>query len=333
MMYRRQILYSALLVFLVLAAGTAGYSLIEGWGFLDSLYMTVITITTVGYREVHRLDRAGIVFTIFLIFFGLGIILYILNTGAKILIEGEFAQLLGRRKLEKRIKKLSSHFIICGYGRMGKIISREFQANGTEFVVIEKQVLPPEAVPPGLLMIQGDATMDEVLKEAGIESASGLVSVLPTDAENLYVVLTAKGLNPQLTVVARAGEEGSEQKLLRAGADRVVSPYYIGGLRIAHSILRPAVVDFIEFATRSGNMELQMEEILISPSSRLVGQTLDQCGLGRDLGIIVVGMKGSHNDMKFNPTSRSVLKAGNVLIALGESSRLKALEEMASGRA
>ncbi|MDA8171302.1 MAG: NAD-binding protein [Nitrospiraceae bacterium] len=331
-MHWRQVLYSALLVSLVIAVGTAGYSLIEGWGLLDSLYMTVITITTVGYREVHNLDPAGKVFTICLIFFGLGIILYILNTGAKIIIEGEFAQLLGRRKLEKRIRKLTSHYIICGYGRMGRIISKEFQAYGTAFVVIEKEMPPAETDMSGLLFIRGDATRDEVLMEAGIGHAAGLVSALPTDAENLYVVLTAKGLNPHLTVVARAGEEGSEQKLLRAGADRVVSPYYIGGLRIAHTILKPAVVDFIEFATRSGNLELQMEEIRISPGSGLVGQSLDQCGLGRDLGIIVVGMKGSHNDMKFNPTSRSVLNAGNVLIALGESSKLKVLEEMARGR-
>ncbi len=331
-MHWRQVLYSALLVFLVIAAGTAGYSLLEGWGFLDSLYMTVITITTVGYGEIHPLDVPGRVFTIFLIFFGLGIILYILNTGAKIIIEGEFAQLLGRRKLEKRIRRLKSHYIICGYGRMGRIISREFQAYATEFVVIEKEAALLEADLEGVLFIRGDATRDEVLREAGIEHAAGLVSALPTDAENLYVVLTAKGLNPQLTVVARAGEEGSEQKLLRAGADRVVSPYYIGGLRIAHTILKPNVVDFIEFATKSGNLELQLEEVRIGPDSGLVGQTLDQCGLGRDLGIIVVGMRDSRNGMKFNPTSRSVLSAGTVLIALGESSKLKVLEERARGR-
>ncbi|MDA8388551.1 MAG: potassium channel protein [Nitrospiraceae bacterium] len=328
-MFRRQVFYNALLILLVLAVGTAGYGLIEGWGFLDSLYMTVITITTVGYKEVHPLNGPGRIFTMVLIFFGLGIILYILNTGARIIIEGEFARVLGRRKLEKRIRKLKGHYIICGYGRMGRIISKEFQASGTGFVVIEKE--PPPAELGGVLFIQGDATRDETLREAGIEYAAGLVSVLPTDAENLYVVLTAKGLNPQLVVVARAGEDGSEQKLLRAGADKVVSPYYIGGLRIAHTILRPAVVDFIEFATKTGNLALQMEEVVIAPDSGLVGRTLDECGLGRDLGVIIVGMKGSRNEMEFNPTSQSVLRAGNVLIALGESSKLKKLEEMAGG--
>ena len=327
----RQILYSLGLVLLVISTGTAGYMLVQKWTFLDSLYMTVITITTVGYREVHPLSKPGMVFTIFLILFSLGIIFYILNTGARVIIEGEFAQLIGRKKLEKRIRKLKSHYIICGYGRMGRIISREFLASGAPFVVIEKEPLPPGADEPGVLLVQGDATRDDVLKEAGIESAAGLVSVLPTDAENLYVVLTAKGLNPTLNVVARAGDEGSEQKLLRAGADRVVFPYFIGGLRIAHTILKPAVMDFIEFATKSGNLELQMEEIYINEGSPLAGQSLDQCGLGRDLGIIVVGMKETHDEMKFNPTSRSVLKAGNVLIALGEASSLKKLEQMAKG--
>ncbi|MDA8089417.1 MAG: NAD-binding protein [Nitrospiraceae bacterium] len=331
MFHKRQIVYSAVLILLVIAIGTIGYMSIEKWDFLDSLYMTIITITTVGFREVHPLGRPGMVFTIFLIVFSLGIVFYILNTGAKVIIEGEFARLLGRRKLEKRIKKLRGHYIICGYGRMGRIISKEFLASKAPFVVIEKEPPLPGTEERGVLLVQGDATRDEVLKEAGIEVAAGLVTVLPTDAENLYVVLTAKGLNPGLNVVARAGGEGAEQKLLRAGADKVVSPYFIGGLRIAHTILKPAVMDFIEFATKSGNLELQMEEIYIGEGSPLAGQSLDQCGLGRDLGIIVVGMKDKQDEIKFNPTSRSVLKAGNVLIALGESSSLKKLEALAKG--
>ncbi|MDA8168139.1 MAG: NAD-binding protein [Nitrospiraceae bacterium] len=328
---KRQLFYAVFLIALVIAIGTAGYSFIEGWNLLDSLYMTVITITTVGYKEVHPLSRPGMVFTICLILFSLGIVFYILNTGARIIIEGEFQVLLGRRKLEKKIKSLKDHYIVCGFGRMGRIISREFRENKVDFVVIEKGPLSPDVDASGVLFVQGDATKDEVLREAGIERAVGLVSVLPTDAENLYVVLTAKGLNPQLSLVARAGEEGSEQKLLRAGADKVVSPYYIGGLRIAHSILKPAVVDFIEFATKAGNIDLQMEEIYIQRGSRLVGQSLDECGIGRDLGVIVVAMKGQGDDMKFNPTSRSLVKEGDVLIALGEVSKLRTLEEMARG--
>ncbi|MDA8155430.1 MAG: potassium channel protein [Actinomycetota bacterium] len=327
MLLKRQFAFSALLMLLVLAVGTTGYSLIEGWRLFDSFFMTVITVTTVGYGEVHKLDRAGEAFTVVLLFFSLGIIFYILNTGAKAVIEGEFRNILGRRKLEKKMQNLKGHYIICGYGRMGRIISREFLANKVHYAVIEK-ALPPEGVPAGLLVVQGDATKDEVLKEAGIERAAGLVSVLPTDAENLYVVLTAKGLNPALTVVARAGEEGSEQKLLRAGADRVISPYHIGGLRIAHTILKPAVVDFIEFATSSGSIELRMEEVNVQEGSGLAGKTLDESGVGRDLGVIIVAMK-SGGEMRFNPTSRSVMKAGDVLIALGDIPKLRTLEKMA----
>jgi voltage-gated potassium channel len=170
-----------------------------------------------------------------------------------------------------------------------------------------------------------------LLKEAGIERAKGLISVLPTDAENMYVVLTARGLNPDLLIVARAGEEGSEKKLLRAGADKVVSPYHIGGLRMAYTVLRPAVVEFIEFATKTGNIELRLEEVGIREGSRLVGQSLDECGIGRDLGIIIVAVKRSGGEMKFNPTSRTSIKAGDTLIAIGEAAKLDKLEEMAAG--
>ena len=183
-----------------------------------------------------------------------------------------------------------------------------------------------------MLILQGDATRDELLKRAGIERAKCLISVLPTDAENLYVVLSARGLNPTLLIVARAGEEGSEQKLLRAGADRVVSPYHIGGLRMAHTVLKPAVVDFIEYATKSGHIDLQIEEIAIQQGSGLAGNTLDQCGIGRELGIIIVAIKLQNGEMKFNPTFRTVIEAGDTLIAVGETSKLEVLEGMATSR-
>lgn len=314
----------------VLALGTAGYSIIEGWNPFDSLYMTVITLTTVGYREVHPLSPEGQLFTIALILFGLGIVFYILNVGAKAVLEGRLQQFFGRTMVQRKLKALKGHYIVCGYGRMGKIISKEFKKHGVEFVVVEKEPLATGLAESGLLFLQGDATRDEVLQAAGIHRARGLVSVLPTDAENLYVVLTAKGLNSSLRVVARAGEEGSEQKLLRAGADRVISPYSIGGLRIAHSLLKPAVVDFIEFATRGG--ELRMEEIQVQEGSALQGKSLGESGLGRQLGIIVVAIKRRDGRMDFNPTSRSVLRAGDILIAMGGSSRLQGLEEMARGR-
>ncbi len=316
-----------LLISLIIAFGTFGYMTIESWSLLDSVYMTVTTLTTVGYREVHELSVPGKIFTIFLIVGGVGTMLYALSTGAKMILEGEMRQIFGRKKLEKKIKELSDHYIICGFGRMGKIISRELKEERVKFLVIEKDsgCLGEE----DCLFLVGDATRDNTLKGAGIERAKGLITVLPGDAENLFVVLSARGLNPNLLIVARAVEEDAEQKLLRAGATKVVSPYHIGGLRMAHTILKPTVVDFIEFATKSGNIELQMQEIPIMESSRLVGLTMEECGIGKDLGIIIVAIKQPTGDTRFSPTFQSQVKAGDTLIALGETSKLKILEEMA----
>lgn len=326
--FSKKMFFVLALIFLIIAFGTLGYMGIEGWNFLDSVYMTVITLSTVGYREVHELSMKGIVFTIFLIVGGVGVMLYALGTGARAILEGELKEIFGRKKLEKRIKELSGHYIICGYGRMGKIISKELQAERVRFVVVDKAPVSLEENRDVLILL-GDATQDHVLKEAGIEKARGLISVLPTDAENLFVVLSARGLNPGLLIVARAVDEDAEQKLLRAGATKVVSPYHLGGLRMAHTVLKPTVVDFIEFATRSGNIELQMQEIGIQEGSSLIGLTLQECGIGEGLGVIVVAIKQSTGDTKFNPTFRSTVKPGDTLIVLGEVAKLKGFEEMA----
>lgn len=328
---KKRLILSFIFIVLIVSFGTFGYMIIEGWNLLDSIYMTIITITTVGFREVHDLSFSGKVFTIILVIGGVGTVLYTLSTGAKIVLEGELQEIFGRKRLERKIRDLKDHYIVCGYGRMGKIICRELGERGIEFVVIEKNPdITQEKV--ATLIFEGDATKDEILKEVGIEKSKGLISVLPTDAENLFVVLSARVLNPNLFIVARAGEEGSEQKLLRAGADRVVSPYHIGGLRIAHTVLKPVVVDFIEFATKSGNIDLQMEEISIQKDSKLSGLTLDECGIGRDLGIIIVAIKQTTGDMRFNPTFRSTINPGDTLIALGEVSKLRILEEMAMAK-
>jgi voltage-gated potassium channel len=325
---RKRLALAVILIVLVVAFGTIGYMSIEGWNFLDSIYMTVITLSTVGFREIHDLSFSGKLFTIILIIGGVGTVLYALSTGAKLVIEGELVEIFGRKRLEKKIKELKDHYIICGYGRMGRIICRELKSHNIRFIAIERNpdILKEEE---DVLIFEGNATKDEVLKKVGIEKARGLVSVLSTDAENLYVVLSARGMNPDLLIVARAGEEGSEQKLLRAGADRVVSPYHIGGLRMAHTVLKPAVVDFIEFATKSGNIDLQMEEITIQEGSKLVGLTLDECGFGKELGVIIVAIKRTTGEMKFNPTFRSMVKVGDTLIAIGETVKLKILEDMA----
>jgi voltage-gated potassium channel len=325
---KKRLIYPIVAIFLVIAYGTVGYVLIEGWNFFDALYMTITTITTVGYEEVHKLSERGRVFSIVLMLSGVGTMFYIFGVGAKVLLEGELRDILGRRKLTKKIKNLKNHYIICGYGRMGKIVCKEMIQSGSPFIVVEGSADVLSAMDDGLLALQGDATQDNVLKDAGIDRALGLISVLSTDADNLYVVLSARGLNPKLRIVARASEEGVEQKLLRAGADKVISPYHLGGLRIAHTVIKPAVVDFIEFATKSGNLELQMEEIRVKGSSHIIDRSLDECGLRKEMGIIIVAIKKKNGEMEFNPTSTSVIRKGDTLVAMGETKQLEVLEDL-----
>ena len=325
---KKRLIYPIIAIFFVISYGTAGYVFFEGWNFLDSLYMTIITLTTVGYEEVHKLSEAGRMFSIVLMLSGVGTMFYVLTVAGRVIIEGEIRDILGRRKLTKKIENLKNHYIICGYGRMGKIVCREMVHSGSPFIVIEGNVDVLAAMDKGMLSLQGDATQDNILKDAGIERALGLISVLSTDADNLYVVLSARGLNPKLRIVVRASEEGVEQKLLRAGADKVISPYHLGGLRIAHTVIKPAVVDFIEFATKSGNLELQMEEIKVKGSSHIVDRSLDECGLRKEMGIIIVAIKRKTGEMEFNPTSTSVIKQGDTLVAMGETKQLEALEAL-----
>ncbi|MCX8069039.1 MAG: potassium channel protein [Thermodesulfovibrionales bacterium] len=324
----KRLVLSIILILITLVFGTVGYMVVEKWNFLDAFYMTIITISSIGYKEVHDLTDDGRIFSIFLIIFALSSVVYAMHNGIKIIMEGELQEFLGRKKLEKKMNELKDHYVICGFGRMGKIICRELKANGYPFIVIEKK---PLKQPDDILLYEGDATDDSVLKAVGLERAIGLISVLPTDAENLYVVLSAREINSKLFIVARSGEEGSEQKLLRAGANKVVSPYYIGGLKIAHTIIKPAVVDFIEFATKTGNIDLQMEEISIQKGSSLAGKRLDESGIGRDLNVIIVAIKKSDGEMIFNPTSKTVIQANDKLIALGEIPKLNILEKIASG--
>lgn len=327
---RVQLLMSLGAIMCVIATGTLGYHFIEGWSLFDALYMTIITATTVGYREVHALSPAGQAFTMFILFFSVGAVFYALNNTMRFLIEGELRNTFGRRKLQKRVAALQGHYIVCGYGRMGRIICRELAAEGAQFVCIEK-CMPEGGVPDDLALLVGDATKDETLKEAGIERASGLISVLPTDAENLYVVLSARGINPKLQIVARAVEENSEQKLVRAGANRVVSPYHIGGLRIAHTLLKPAVVDFIELTTQKGVLDLEIEEVAVRAASSLAGGTLGSSGIGRELNLIVVAVKKTDGAMRVNPTHKYVIEPDDVLVVIGEVGNLKILETLAAG--
>ncbi len=329
----RHLKFSMFTLFAVIGFGTLGYYLLENWSLFDSLYMTVITLATVGFKEVHELSDEGRAFTLLLIIFGAGIIAYAIGSLIRFTVEGELRTILGRKKLEKRISKLRGHYIICGYGRIGNHICNELKTRPSiAFVVVEKDKENCEKLASeDVLFVQGDATDDETLLSAGIRQAKGLITVVTSDTENVYITLTARGLNPDLFILARAGDPGSEKKLRRAGATKVISPYTIGATRMAHAILRPSVVDFIEIATAGHNLELQLEEILVAPNSRLVNTNLIESGIRRDWNIIIIGIKKSDGNMLFNPAPKVAIEAGDTLITLGEQPAIQHLEKIASG--
>lgn len=325
----RHLKISMVVLFLLVTLGTFGYMSIEGWDFIDSLYMTIITLGTVGFKEVHDLSDAGKIFTMGLIIIGVSVLGYIVGSLAQIMFEGQFQRILGRKKVEKKINALSGHYIICGFGRIGSLICKEFKANDLPFVIVEKDIETTEKLDEdGYLHLKGDATLDETLLKAGIKQAKGLISVVTSDTENVYIVLTARGLNPDLYILARSGEEGSDIKLRRAGANKVVSPYLIGGSRMAQSILRPNVVDFIEIATGREHMELQMEEITIPKHSAFSGETLISSGFRKEIGVIIVGIKKHHGKMVFNPHSQTKIEGDDTLIVLGEPDSIAKLEDL-----
>lgn len=325
--------YSLLILVAIVTLGTVGYSFIEDWPLFDSLYMTIITLATVGFREIAPLSDQGKAFTILLIVFGASIIAYSAGSLIRFTVEGQLRQIMGRKKVEKQIGKIEAHYIVCGYGRIGNLICKEFQAKPLPFVVVEKDPeLCAKLAEEGVLFVQGDATDDETLETAGIRRAKGLITAVTSDTENVYITLTARGLNPSLFILARSGEEGSELKLRRAGASKVISPYVIGATRMAQAILRPSVVDFIEIATAGHNLELQLEEIRIRNSSRLAGKNLINSGIRKDLGIIIVGIKKGDGNMVFNPASETLIEAGDVLITLGEAPAILNLEQIAGGQ-
>lgn len=319
------------ILFALIAVGTAGYCWIEGWGLLDSLYMVVITLATIGYGETHPLTQEGRLFTLFLVVAGVSVATYTVGTLTRMIVEGEVQVLLGKRRLMTRIRKLKDHYIICGFGRIGSLVADEFLRRPLPFVVIERNDQKVVGQPPEYPIIQGDATEEKVLLEAGIERARGLVTVLHSDADNLFVTLTARELNPDLFIIARYEEPRSERKLLRAGADKVVSPYIIGGTRMAMAVLRPAVIDFIELATASENLGLQMEEVLLLNGSPLVGTTLAETKIRRTFNVIIVAIKRTGGHMEFNPSADAVLNEGDKLIAIGEREDLRRLEARAQG--
>jgi voltage-gated potassium channel len=326
----REFLLTLAVPVLLVIVGTSGFALIEGWPLADCLYMTVITITTVGFMEVHPLSPAGRLFTSLLALGGVFTLLYAATSVIRAVVSGEIGGTLGRQRMDRKLAELTGHAIICGYGRMGRLVCSEFSSLGRPFVIVDQQasVLDDFRVPHGI-PLQGDATDDHVLRKAGVERAKVLVTVAASDAANLYITMSARLLSEKLFIVARSEESESEPKLIRAGANRVVSPYVIGGQRMAMAVLKPNVMDFIELATRSDYMELQIEESMIEPGSALAGRSLRDSRVRQDLGVIIVAIKKPDGRMVFNPPSEETMGAGDLLITLGHRDQLDRLEVLA----
>ncbi|MFH0788561.1 MAG: potassium channel protein [Pseudomonadota bacterium] len=328
MRFARPFIVDLFIFSLILIGGCIGYIVLEGWDGLDALYMTITTLTTVGFQEVHPLSQTGRIFTIFLILFGVGFFLYFLGSITRMVVQGTLKDVYGRRKLDKQISQISGHYIVCGFGRIGRTVTQLLMEKPIEVVVIEKD---PECIPlfqeKNLLYVLGEATSEEYLLKAGIERAKGLVAAASSDADNVYITLTARGLKPDLFILARAANESSVKNLNRAGADKVISPYDIGARRMANTILRPTVIDFIELAVHNRNLDLQMEELLIGERSKIKDATLMESDIRKDYNLIVVAIKKKSGEMIFNPSSQAKIQEGDTLVALGDRENLNLLEK------
>ncbi|HET9409366.1 MAG TPA: potassium channel protein [Candidatus Sulfotelmatobacter sp.] len=319
-----------LLLLLVMAVGTAGFHFIEGWPWFDGFYMVVTTLTTIGYQEVHPLSHTGRVFNVFVILSGVSLLLLGIGAMSQALLEFELQSFFGRRRMEREIGRLDGHYIICGMGRVGRSVARELARKPVPFVIVENaEAKRQRYAGESWLTIAGDATLEATLRQAQIDRARGLIAATTTDATNLYIVLTARGMNPHLKIIARASEEGAEKHLLTAGADSVVSPYSFAGQRIAQSLLRPHVVSFLDTATTHLGMDLEIGEIQIGQRSAFAGKTIENSRIRQERGVIILAIK-RRDGMRFNPAPDEQIQPDDCLIAMGEPAQLRQLEQTAT---
>ena len=313
------------------AGGTVGFHYIEHWGWFDSFYMVVITLSTVGYQEVHPLSFAGRVFCIVLIIAGVALVFLIIGAATQALLEFELFKVFGKRRMEREIASLKDHYIICGAGRVGHSVAHELARKPCPFVVVETTEASVAALDPKWLALVGDAASEKTLRDAGIDRAAGLVAATTTDATNIYIVLTARGLNSGLKIIARATEERAEKHLRTAGADIVISPYAAAGHRIAQSFLRPHLLDFLDITSnRSGANQMLIEEIRISPESPLAGTTVGSSGIHHKFGIMILAIRHADGNTRFNPEAPEPIQGNDHLIAMGETPQLTKLETLAA---
>jgi voltage-gated potassium channel len=328
---RFQIRYALGALGVAVMLGTLGFQLIEGWSLADSLYVTVQTVTTVGYGDLTPQTAAGRAFASVFMFLGFGAVAYILSSTVQWIVQSELIAALGDRRRKREMEKLRHHFIICGAGRVGSRIIHEMERAAQPFVVIETDAQKVAAlVASNKHVLVRDATLEETLREAGVEHARGLAACLPDDADNVYVVLTARDLNRDLHIVARAVEEQAEAKLVRAGANRVVAPTIIGSHRMAQALMKPAVADFMDSITAE-NLDLGFEELVVAANSPYAGRKLRFTNIGSELNIVIVAIRSHQGEMRFNPSGDAIIEAGDVLIAIGRAESLGEFTRLARG--
>jgi voltage-gated potassium channel len=328
---RFRIRYALAALAVAVLLGTFSFHLLEGWSLADSLYATVQTVTTVGYGDVTPQTAAGRTFASIFMFLGFGTVAYILSSTVQWIVHLEMIATLGQRRRQREMEKLHNHFIICGAGRVGSRIIREMERAHVPFVAIESneaKVAP--LIERNAFVLVADATLEETLREAGVERAHGLAACLPDDADKVYVVLTARGLNKDLHIVARAVEEQAEAKLIRAGANRVVSPTIIGSHRMAQALMKPAVADFMD-SIAAENLDLGFEELEVAPASPYAGRKLRFTNIGSELNIVIVAIRRLKGQMIFNPSGDVIIEAGDVVVAIGRSESLTEFKQLARG--
>ncbi|RMH71245.1 MAG: potassium channel protein [Gemmatimonadetes bacterium] len=315
-------------IIVVTGFGTLGYIWIEGWSVLEALYMTVITLSTVGFGEIHHLSPTGRLFTVFLITIGFGVAGYFAGTFASFIVEGELKMVLRGQQMDRLIAKLNHHIIVCGYGRTGGEAVEELLRVRVDFVVIEQDAEKMEHLPESIPRIIGNATEDKVLVHAGIERAKGLITTLHNDADNVFVTLTARGLNPDLKIVSRAAEESSEPKLIRAGADKVILPASIGGRRMASVLLRPDVVDFLDVIMHGEDIALRIEQVTIPADSTMIGKSIIECRIREQTGAMIIGIRPHGERVQISPPVMRPLKPLDTLIVLGQEDTIDRLKQL-----
>ena len=319
----KKLRYSLLMLIGIIAMGTLGYYFVEHMPLFEAFYMTIITLSTVGFSEVVPLSQAGRAITVVIIVLGISVGAYTIGMLVRALVEGELVKIFGRRKVQKQVSGLKNHFIICGFGRIGRIVCSELDADNIDFVVIEQDPSVIEHIEARkYLYLEMDATTEEALMQAGVMTAKGIVTAVNSDANNVFITMTAKSLRPDVFVLARASEEKNEAKLSRAGATRVVSPYLIGGRRIAQMLKKPTVVDFVDIAMMGSHLGLMMEEAKIGDNSSLIGKSLIDSHLRKDYGVIIVAIKKRSGEMVFNPMPSEMLEGGDVIVILGKKEDL-----------